>query len=74
MFERFLALAAAQPGAAALIEAAPGRSTTRPELFERANKSGRHTAPGETIAVQRNVPSMVRSSMNAAAEAARKGI
>lgn len=52
MFERFLALTSAQPGAAALIEGGSGRVTTRAELLDRAHEIGRQHADGETIAVQ----------------------
>jgi len=52
MLERFLALTAARPDAAALIDAASGRVTTRAELLARAGEIGRRYAEGETIAVQ----------------------
>jgi acyl-CoA synthetase (AMP-forming)/AMP-acid ligase II len=52
MFERFLALTAAQPGAAALIEGDSGRVITRAELLDRAREIGRQYAEGETITVR----------------------
>ncbi|MEK6374991.1 MAG: class I adenylate-forming enzyme family protein [Acidobacteriota bacterium] len=52
MFERFLALTAAQPDAVALIEGDSGRVTTRAELLDRAHEIGRQYAEGETIAVR----------------------
>src|SRR5262249_41119648 len=52
MFERFLALTAERPSAAALIEAESGRVTTRAELLERAREIARQRAEGELVAVQ----------------------
>jgi len=52
MFERFLSLAAASPGSAAVIDATTGETVTRAELLARAEQLAADVHPGQLVAVQ----------------------
>jgi len=52
MFERFLALAAASPGSAAVTDANTGETVTRAGLLARAEQLAADVHPGQLVAVQ----------------------